>query len=467
MDIFKFKYRDFSIVILIGLLLTLLSNYLLYIAAGLITICAFLSLNKKYLPGIIAVILLSVTSTINAELRNLAYVLCYGIFFILYVDKYKFSLAILKELPGPIKILACLLLFSLTASTIFSKSFLIGGGEILRMFLFLLVIFLYYIFVEDLKDVRIMINALIVTSLIMSASIIISFLRSDVALYILETKMVVKEGGYLGNVAGTGGTLAITIPLTLYMLSNTKTTIKWFYYIALFFEFFALFLTNSRGAIIGALVAVCVYFAIIKGRQFLKILGGIITSMLLVFFYFPSALNNFDLYFRTSRILENTRYFLWDIAFTIIKTNPIFGVGPGMFKYYMYKYLPVMLGTWDERQIGWVNDAAGTGHAHNFYLYRASETGLVGLLISLCFPILFFIIAKRVLRKYNKCYKIYTFSAVSISILTGMLYRAFVESTGIITNGWITRDLGLWVIFVLISAIYYKKFKVDENTNIS
>ncbi len=148
------------------------------------------------------------------------------------------------------------------------------------------------------------------------------------------------------------------------------------------------------------------------------------------------------------------RYILWDIAFGIIKDNPIFGIGPGTFKYYIYKYLPVQLGSWNERLIYFVYKEAGTGHAHNFWLYRFSELGIFGFIGAVALPFIFFYLIYKV-RKHIKNKFEYTVIVIAITgSIIGLLYRSIFESTGFLTNGWITRDLPFWIIFSIVIYIY-------------
>ena len=48
----------------------------------------------------------------------------------------------------------------------------------------------------------------------------------------------------------------------------------------------------------------------------------------------------------------------------------------------------------------------------------------------------------------------YLMSIAISSIGACLLGRAFLESTGLLTNGWITRDLPFWIAFMLLMFIY-------------
>ena len=65
-------------------------------------------------------------------------------------------------------------------------------------------------------------------------------------------------------------------------------------------------------------------------------------------------------------------------AFSVFKDHPVFGVGPGMVRYYTQEYA---------RQIG-ISSIPGDYQAHNLFLGIAADAGLLGLI---CFVLILFI----------------------------------------------------------------------------
>jgi O-antigen ligase len=84
------------------------------------------------------------------------------------------------------------------------------------------------------------------------------------------------------------------------------------------------------------------------------------------------------------------------MSIDIIRDNIVFGTGPGQFKNFMYKHIPVMLGSWEESQIAWIYKNAGLGESHNFFLFRTAELGIFGFVGALCLPFMFITLSYRV-----------------------------------------------------------------------
>ncbi|OGU82332.1 MAG: hypothetical protein A2254_00295 [Ignavibacteria bacterium RIFOXYA2_FULL_35_9] len=138
----------------------------------------------------------------------------------------------------------------------------------------------------------------------------------------------------------------------------------------------------------------------------------------------------------------------------IIIDNPIWGTGPGQFKNFMYHHIPVMLGSWDESQIAWIFKNAGLGESHNFFLFRTAELGFLGLLGAILLPAIFIHLSFKVMKRnfYNR--RNYYLLVGIFSLGIGMLIRSFFESTGLLSHGWITRDLPFWICFAIIIHFY-------------
>jgi O-antigen ligase len=356
----------------------------------------------------------------------------------------------LKKIPVQIWLLFSAMILSMILSSVFSINPAGGLIETGRQLLFILLFLFIISFLKTGVSVWIIPAALVFTGLFTAVPIIYQFLTTPNSVYYLQTHGFIQTGGIFANVAAAGGVFAVCIPATLALLLNKKTN----YHLSSFFlipilliQTSALLLTNSRAAIIGAVVGVVIILLFANPRRTLAITG--IIAILIGGIIVTDPLNIFSLYFRSERILENTRYYLWDIAWQTIKDNPIIGTGPGQFKYYIYQYLPVMLGSWDEKQLLWVFENSGLGHQHNFLLFRWSELGLLGLFTGAWFIYLYFYYSvssfrfrSRQVRQENR-YLYY----MLIAIGAGMVVRSIFEATGIMSHGWIGRDLPFWLVF--------------------
>ncbi|RJP69484.1 MAG: O-antigen ligase domain-containing protein, partial [Ignavibacteriales bacterium] len=208
----------------------------------------------------------------------------------------------------------------------------------------------------------------------------------------------------------------------------------------------ALIITNSRSSILSFVISSAYIIYYFNRKLFNKIL---ITSIVLlaILLFIPTINELISLLLRTDRIFSNTRGFFWSVAFDIIKDNPVFGAGPGVFEEYIYKYLPVNLGSFFEKQMAW----AKSGTAHNFFLFRTADLGILGFITAIWLPILSIKLANKAIVKYKEYDREIFYLVVAIKgTIVGLIARAFFESTGLLTHGWITRDLPFWLLIVIL-----------------
>lgn len=364
-----------------------------------------------------------------------------------------------------------LLVFSsMVISAVFSSNILVGFNEILRFVIFFIIWYCLYSFINEDGDLFRYSGVLVASGTMIAMLVIYSFIISNKELYLLETLGLVQEGGVFKNVAAAGGILAVSIPITTIFLlynNNIKKGLFYFLYVLLFIQVFGMFLTNSRAAILAMGISLAIILFILKRRLFYKLAFLSLGLSILVFFILPAISGAFETYFRVNRVLHNTRYYLWDMSFGIIKDNPIFGTGPGLFRNFMYKHLPVILGSWEEQQIRWIYDLAEIGQPHNFIIFRTVETGILGFITAILLPVVFIYHCLKVLKFYFTNKKIYFLTIGILAVGIGLFVRSFFESTGLISNGWISRDLPFWLCFAMIIYLYtrkrepYKKF--NEN----
>ena len=427
----------------------------------------FLFGSKDLIIPLIIISLLVITSDISESLRIVINFLGYLMLIYLFVHDYGLDYSKYTKVPNVITLFVLFTIISLSLSTAFSSYYSLGIIEILRQSVFFILIYIIYSFIKGEKEIYLYLNALIFSGTIIGILILDSFIKNS-DIFILETQGLTHEGGYIQNVAAAGGIFAISISINLaylFLPKFKKTKYKLILIISLVIQIIALLVTNSRAAFLATFVS-GIYILFNLNKKILKILSAFFFSFgVIVLLIFPKIIDVLSTFLRFNRVFENLRYILWDIAFGIIKDNPIFGIGPGTFKYYMYKYLPVQLGSWNERSIYFVYKEAGAGHAHNFWLYRFSELGIFGFIGAVALPFIFFYLIYKI-RKYIKNKFEYTVivTAITGSIL-GLLYRSMFESTGFLTNGWITRDLPFWIIFSIVIYLY-QNLKNTPDTNL-
>ncbi|MBZ0199345.1 MAG: O-antigen ligase family protein, partial [Ignavibacteriaceae bacterium] len=272
-------------------------------------------------------------------------------------------------------------------------------------------------------------------------------------LFSIQTNSFNQFAGLYSNPNAIGLQLSVSLPMLIGLMffkKGSKASTNYLYYFLLIFSLIVLLLTNSRASIGAVFVSISYILFKLKRRYFKYFFIGIVVSAL-AFFLIP-ILNDFiALYLRVDRVFENTRFYIWTMSIDIIKSHYIFGVGPEQFATKIYANLPVMLGSFEEFQIWW----AKSGTSHNFFLYRFTETGILGFFSALYLFYTFFKISSMVekLTKFKEP-RYYILSVSISSIGAGLLGRAFLESTGLITNGWITRDLPFWIAFMILIHLY-------------
>lgn len=106
---------------------------------------------------------------------------------------------------------------------------------------------------------------------------------------------------------------------------------------------------------------------------------------------------------------------VWLTALDIIRTDTVWGVGPGNFLDRNKKFLDSI------SALPYVDQMERLGHAHNVYLMMLSEQGIIGfsVLALCCFTCLFFLI--KHIRKYNDGFGFGMFSGGMVILALGML----------------------------------------------
>lgn len=424
----------------------------------LIFILAYLLIGNDLIYASVIIFFLTISSDIDPQLRTMGNALAFFILFFLFLKKYGIAFERYPKLPKDIRVLIGVVFISLVIPALFSVSLKTGMAETIRQLVFFLLVYFFYGFIVNRDKIFLLILTLMAAGMLIVLGVYYSFMTSSTSLYFLQTMGFVTVSGFFNNPSAVGGFLAISVSLhiTLLLLPKDHWIKKYrtIISISLVLQIVGLLLTNSRAAIAAGLIAGFLQLWFMKKALMKKVTITMLIAIVILFFM-PQVQEMFSLYFRTGRVLENTRYFLWSISWDMFLQHPLFGSGPGLYSQYMYDYMPVLIGSWDEAQLSKLFDQAAIGHAHNFLLMKLSEQGLFGLLIVVVFLKTFY---KNVLYCFRETKEHPEFHILTIgifSIVTGLLVRSIFESTGFITNGWITRDLPFWLLFAIL--LYIRK----------
>ncbi|MCX6149032.1 MAG: O-antigen ligase family protein [Ignavibacteriales bacterium] len=400
------------------------------------------------------------TSNLNEVARNILNIIGVITLAFIYIRENGFKLIKFKELPTDLKIFLLVVLISLFSSTLLSSFFTLSLKTLIQQLIFFLLCYFLYSFIKEKKDIYIIIISLLFASLVVGLGVLYQLAYLGFKIFLVESNSIVRVSGIYNNPNAVGLLYASTIPFAfsiLFIPFSKKWSIKLLFIVSFLFLLFILIITNSRSSMLSVFISFVYIFYSLRKKLFMKVLKPVVIICILILIL-PQVQDFLSILFRADRIFSNTREYFWSVAFNIIKTNPIFGVGPGVFEEYIYKYLPVTIGSFVEHQMQW----AKSGTAHNFFLFRMADLGILGLVSAVWLFALILKYSKKVIEHYKSVdNEMYILGVTIKGIFLGLLARAFFESTGLLTHGWITRDLPFWLIFI-ITIFLYKNINVNK-----
>lgn len=428
-------------------------------------ILLFLIIDEKYFISFSIILFLILTSDLTVKYRNYINVLLTLLLSYLYLKNFGLYSKILHQLPNEIKSFVSLTIISMLLSSLFSDNISYALIITLRQLVFFSIIFILFSFIKDKNSIFSYINSLIMVSIILGLGIIYEIISKGLTLFSISTNSFTQFSGLYSNPNEVGLLLNISIPMLIGVViikRSEQNKFKYFYFTTLAFLFSILFLTDSRASI-GAVLISTIFILWRLKSKYLKYLSFSSATLILLIIIVPVLNEYAGFYFRIGRIFENTRFYIWAMSLDMIKHNFFFGVGPDLFESKIYTYLPVMLGTFAEHQIR----LAGSGTSHNFFLYKFAEGGILGFATAIYLFFIFFkisFITEKKMKNINKDY--YLLSVAISSIGVGLFFRDMLESTGVLTNGWITRDLPFWLVFIIIIYFYQSLIGTEKKLEI-
>jgi O-antigen ligase len=274
----------------------------------------------------------------------------------------------------------------------------------------------------------------------------------------------IRPFGILGEPNYAAGKLGIFLPFAFFCIVNYRNSKEYFQYslsiICTFLIITAIFFTGSR---MGGFIIIFSIFVFmtkeIKRLLSLKIMMSIIIVFLIILFIniiFPIRINSLESlisYTKDSyrslfwflltgeeilgRQSVTTRVDLLRGGINIFLQYPLFGVGPGNFKYISGKYLPIRMNM----------------YSHNTFITVLTEFGIVGFL--------FFIgICLRIIKNIYYYYKNSTFQSfyfyLGLSFFNLLIMFFFLHDI---------NDKYFWGMFVAISILLdNKKFLINNKS---
>ena len=434
----------------IALLFVFVSPYLLI--AGLALLAAVYFLKQEFVLPLSIIVFLILTGQELEKYRSIVTILLIILLGVMFLKKFGLAFNSYPKIPSQIIYYISFLFITLFISSAFSIDPFSSYLSVARLLVFLLVCYFYFALIQNGSTIDNYLLAIFISVLIVGISILIDILKTGFVLFLLEGT-IVRYGGIYENPNYVGLLLLITIPINITLFfrqykypANTKFCLA----LLLVISIILLFVSNSRSSIIGVIIASGMAIALINKKIFIRFLITL-TLSITILLLLNEIQDYVSLYFRLERV-GNREYF-WNAGVDIIFDHPFLGVGPELFDKYFFTYMPSAVTSLYESST-WV---VGRPHPHNFFLLFMAENGILGLISAVSFFVLFFLICIKTLSKVKRNKSNEFLLVVSVlSIGVGIFIRAFFEVTGIITYGFITRDLPFWLLFIIVVHIYQK-----------
>ncbi len=468
MEEIKNIIKNYKYQIVVPVLAAVIFSKYLYLFLGIVV---FAILLKKYGEKIFIFYtiftFLSLTSTLDKNLRVFIQVSNYLILFYLFFKNYGLEY---KNYVKPNKFLSFIVLGSLFLyffSAMFSGYKLFAFEQISRTLQFYMLMFLYFQLLYYYKDVYSYLVAFYIMGVFFTGLLVYQFIVNGFSFLALNDEYMVKLKDFYipKNTMGTFFTMVIIMSL-IYIYKTKKRIIKQIFLLTIILFSIGLIITNSRSSIMALIIALFFLFYFQNKRVIVKIVFSLLS--LSVLFLIPQVQDFFSLYMRFESF-STGRDLIYVSIWAILPYIWLTGAGPGATKYFMEKYTPYQINSTEQMWLDHYYIKADFGHAHNFYLFYFCDLGILGFIFSIMLPYFFFKIGNKCITYLKGVNEEYYLISLGISTV-GVTYfsRGFLEWSGILSYGQISTDLPFWILLLIQSYIYDKKVglnKFEDKTN--
>ena len=444
----------------------LLVNYLFIGIAAIVISLLLMVYGERFLVGLIIVSLFTITSDFGSTLRLYIHLIDFSLLSFLFIKHYGLNIAEYPKVPKPILYFLALYYFSMIITSILSQHFFEGTLLIGRQTIFFIIAYIFYALIRELKDVKTYIVALIIIALILAVGSIYDFILSGNKLIDLVFAGRYRATGFISNQSKTTAFFILTLPILItFAYSKIYENKKKMLLSIAALLIIGLFLIISRSAILSLVFSFMIISYQFNKKYFKKF--AISTLIIVLIYLLFDPLNEIvSTFFRIKTGLSQRDYF-WALAYNIIIDNPVWGIGPGSYKYLEFNYAPVLLNTYHGRVIIDLNIATnGENGSHNILLKFASDMGIPGIITIFYLMWIFLSISIANFRKvmYSNR-KIFLLNLVIPAAVGSMFIRCMFDTIGILHYGIIVSDLPFWLMFSIMIFFYQKPkeyFTSDE-----
>jgi O-antigen ligase len=459
----KINYSFIIISFLLTSTIILLEQDIVFVLISLIILIITLLYGKDFVLILIIVLQITFSGENAAYYRPFITGLSFAILMYFFLTEYGLNFTRYPKIPKMILYLISFIFFVFTISTSFSQDLIISIAAIARFLIFIIFCYLIYSQITELRKIYSLLFSLLISVFIIGISMLYEFYEKGASFFVNENALL-RLGGIYENPNYVGMLLSISIPITLSYLMINQTNTKKLNSIVitgLIFQIIFLLLADSRSSFLSLTISSIIIFSFSPKK--IKLF-----SIALLFFIGVIIIVSFDisfifeLFLRPDRI--GTRDMAWSTGLEIISDNYLFGIGPSTYESIFFTYSPSFF----IEYLRTGTPGAVSPNPHNLFLYYWAENGILGLLVVIFFFFIFVKISLALIR--NSAILVDHIKWIKIAILSicfGILVRSFFEITGVLTYGFITRDLPFWIILIILIYLYqnqekHKIFSINE-----
>lgn len=441
----------FFIKVLFGVtLFLLLYPYGLFpvLAIGLVTLLA--SQSEKLLINFCLILYLVFVGDIDEQMRTGIHVINSILLSYLFFNRFGFNISQYPKISKEVSIFVLLLFGVMIITSVASNYIFVGIILTLKVLYLFIIAYFFYSLIDSQNDLLNYFKSLVISGVILSLSAVMTLLENGLDLVGLVGNEF-RTGGFINNVNALSIIFAVLFPVLIiryiYAISRRE---KGLLLLVILILASGLFATLSRSTALSIVISTLYLFYQFKKKLFFIFLSIITIVFLLVLLIEPIQ-QIFLTLFRLEQGLSN-RDNLWTLSWRMFQDNFLFGVGPGVWGYEEFNYIPVALNSYYGKEIvDLYRLTTGFNCSHNFYLIFATDMGLLGVIAALILPIIFFRIVFRVSKKVrNHLPNLYWLTVGITAMGVGMFVRGIFEGLGLITFGRISVDLPFWIMFIII-----------------
>ncbi|MBK7378248.1 MAG: O-antigen ligase family protein [Ignavibacteriales bacterium] len=440
-----------SIKVLIGVtLFLLLYQYGLYSALALGLLILLVTHNHKLLINFSLILYVVFVGDINEQMRTAVHVFnSFSLSYLLF-NRFGFHISQYPKISKEVSIFILLLIGVMVITSVASNHIVVGLLTTVKVLYFFIVVYFFYSLITSQRDLLNYFISLVIAGIILSLSAVMTLLENGLDLVGLVGNEF-RTGGFVNNVNALSIIFAVLFPILIirYIYAFSRLEKRLILLVILILAS-GLFVTLSRSTALSIVISTLYLFYHYKKKIFFYFVLIITLVFLLVVLIDPIQ-QIFLTLFRLEQGLSN-RDNIWTLSWMMFQDNFLFGVGPGAWGFEEFNYFPIALNSFYGREIvDLYRLTNGFNCSHNFYLIFATDMGLLGLIVALLLPLIFFLITFRVNKKVKKLLPNLYWLPIGINAMgVGMFVRGFFEGLGLITFGRVSVDIPFWIMFMIL-----------------